>query len=180
MKMQNSNMINVCVLFAVLLIQISVQAQMPPDPIGRKLPDFGPDRIEVRFAYNKKTINCEVFHLIAKAEGKTIIDSDFNCGFNIPPEAKALTRDDDLDLDFQCGTYHWYFTKVGKRAFLPGYWWVGTDYPPFYDRQFQTRQYRDALWVKYLLIDPSIESGYTVWKKCSKKFKNKKPGPCYE
>jgi hypothetical protein len=85
----------------------------------------------VRFALGEKAVKCENFHLAAKAEGRVIIDGQFASGFQIPVEAMTLPRNDALEIEFKCGDQGWHFTKVGERAFLPGWWWVGTDYPPF-------------------------------------------------
>ena len=71
----------------------------------------------------------------------------------------------------------WHFSQVPERAFLWGYWWVGTDYPPFQTEFAGSPTFKDAAWIRYLLLDPSGESGFDVYKYCPEK-KNVKPGPC--
>jgi hypothetical protein len=166
-------------LVVILLAVVTAGAQRIPPVVGRQLPDPGPYRIEVRFALGEKAVKCDYFHLTAKEEGRVIIDDLFASGFPIPPDAMTLPRNDALELEFKCGSHRWRFTNVGERAFLQGWWWVGTDFPPFQEA-FQTDQFKDAIWIRYLIIKPTEESGFTVYKFCPAKLKDKKPGPCYD
>jgi hypothetical protein len=169
------------ILFAYILTLIYSSAQIRPDPVGRNLPDPSPDRIEVRFAYNKKTVSCEQFHLVAKFEDRILLEGDFTNGFNIPPEAKNLSKTNTIELELQCGKYRWHFIKLRESTFNSGYWWIGTDYPPFHNLYFHNKYFKDTLWISTLEVDPSEgESGFTVWKKCSKKLMKKKSSSCYD
>jgi hypothetical protein len=170
---------NLNILMVVLLIPAISLAQIRPDPVGRNLPNPSPNRIEVRFAYNKETVSCERFHLIAKFEGKLLFEGDFANGFDIPPEAKKLPYTHAVELELQCAKYRWHFTGLRESVFWSGYWWVGMDYPPFHDSYFHHKYFNDALWIKSLEVDSS-EVGFTVWKKCSKKLMKNKSGPCYD
>ena len=163
-------------LIILMTVTLTGGAQRRPPEIGRKLPDPGPDRIEVRFAVGDKAVKCKQFHLTAKVEGRVIVDGPFASGFQISDAAKTLPRNDALELEFKCGKHRWHFTNVGERAFLPGWWWVGTDYPPFQET-FQSPQFQDAVWIRYLIVDPG---GFYVYKFCPARLKNRKPGPCYE
>jgi len=171
---------NLVTLVVLLLVTATVGAQRRPPEIGRKLPDPGPDRIEVRFALGEKAVKCEQFHLTAKVEGRVVMDGEFASGFQIPSEAAALPRNDALELELKCGHHRWHFTKVGERAFLAGWWWVGTDYPPFQETFQGWPEFKDAVWIRYLIVDPTKESGFNVYKYCPAKLKDQKPGPCYD
>src|SRR6266851_6956966 len=145
--MQNS----LIALAILALTTVGVQAQREPPEIGRKLTDPGPNRIEVRFALGEKTVKCKYFHLTAKVENHVIIDHSFESSFQIPRSATKLPRKDALELDFRCEKHRWHFTKVGERAFLSGWWWVGTDFPPFQERFQGWPELQDAIWVRYLI-----------------------------
>ena len=163
---------------AVLLgLLAAAVAQQKPE-FGRS-PNSGPNRIDVRFAFGKKAVTCENFALKAKVGQRSIMDGEYTSGFEIPAAAKDLPRNDELDLEFQCGEYHWHFANVGERAFLPGWWWIGTDYPPF-QLELRAPKFKDAAWVQYLIVDPVNDSGFTIYHKCPAKLKDQKPGPCYE
>jgi hypothetical protein len=158
----------------------SAHSQRRPPEIGRQLPDLGPNRVEVRFAFGEKAIECHRFHLIASIEGNVIIDGRFSSGFYLPASAQTLRGKDRLEVKFQCGRYHWHFAKVGERALSPGWWWVGTDFPPFQEAFQGWDDTKDALWIRYLIVDPRAGSGFTVYKFCPTKLKDQKPGPCYD
>lgn len=165
---------------AILGLGISLGvAQRRPPEIGRHLPTPAPSRIEVRFAVGDKAVRCAHFHMTAKAMGRVILDGRFTSGFEIPTNATNLPRKDALELEFKCRKHRWHFTHVGERAFLRGWWWVGTDRPPFQEA-FQTPEFSDALWIRYLIVDPSLESGFTVYNVCPVRLKDQKPGPCFE
>jgi len=166
----------VCVV--LLLASTGVKAQRRPD-LGRS-PDPRPNRIEVRFALGDQTLVCKRFSVIARYEGRVVLSGKFAHGFDIPSAAKDLPRKDALDLEITCGRNRWHFSQVGERAFLWGYWWVGTDYPPFQTNFAGSPTFKDAAWIHYLLVDPSGDSGFYVYKYCPEKLKNVKPGPCYE
>lgn len=164
---------------ALLFVTITpcvLHAQRRPPEIGRQLSNPGPDRIEVRFADGEKTVTCEKFHLTAKSEGDNIINGEFNSGFRVPPSATKLPRKDALQLEFTCGTHRWRFTKVPETVFESSWWWVGTDYPPFQETFQGSPDFQDAVWIRYLIVDPQ---GFFVERHCPAKFKDQKPGPCY-
>jgi hypothetical protein len=162
----------------VALWATTTQAQRPPE-FGL-LPDPGPNRIEVRFALGDKTARCKRFTLTAKVGDRIVISRQFASGFQIPADAVSLPRKDALDLQFKCGKHRWHFTNVGERAFLSGWWWVGTDYPPFQSLFQNASDVQDAVWIRYLIIDPANDSGLFVYRFCPAKLKDQKPGPCYE
>jgi hypothetical protein len=163
-----------------LMLVVMAEAQRRPPAIGRHLPDPGPNRIEVRFASGEKTVKCTHFHVTAREGGQVVVDGRFHSGFQIPVDAARLPRNDALDVEIKCGKYRWHFKNVGERAFLAGWWWVGTDYPPFQETFQGWPELQDAVWVHYLIVDPTNDSGFTVYKSCPERLKNQKPGPCYE
>jgi hypothetical protein len=164
--------------FLVTLLS-NAWGQQPPPAIGPRLPDPGPHRVEVRFAIGKTAVKCKQFHLVAREDGQILFSGSFKSGFDIPRQAENLPRRDALDLEFQCSGYRWRFSKVGERAFLHGWWWVGTDYPPFHELLWFP-ELKDAIWLRYLMTDPAGDSGFLVYTYCPAKFKDQKPGPCYD
>ena len=157
----------------------NARAQQPPPAMGPPIPDPGPHRVEVRFALGKASVKCKKFSMVAKEDGHLLFKGSFKSGFDIPRQAENLPRRDALDLEFRCNGHRWRFSKVGERAFLHGWWWVGTDYPPFHELMRST-DLKDAIWMQYLMIAPVEESGFYVYKACPAKFKDQKPGPCYD
>ncbi|HEY6349499.1 MAG TPA: hypothetical protein VI636_08835 [Candidatus Angelobacter sp.] len=117
--------------------------------------------------------------MVAKEDGHLLFTGSFKSGFDIPKQVENLPRRDALELEFKCSGHRWRFSEVGERAFLHGWWWVGTDYPPF-NEHLRSLQVNDAIWLRYLIVDPAEESGFIVYKACPAKFKDQKPEPCYE
>ena len=165
--------------FLSLLSLVTLMTHAQRKPEFGSLPEPGPDRIEVRFALGERAVTCKYFHLTANVGRQVVIDGKFASGFRIPQEAKTLPRRDALELDLKCGKQHWHFTNVSERVFLRGWWWVGTDYPPF-QTEFQGPRFQDAAWIHYLITDPVNDSGFDVYKACPAKLKDQKRGPCYD
>lgn len=163
-------------LFAIL--SPVMQAQRRPPAIEWKFPDPGENRIEVRFAIGDKALQCAHFHLSASFDGRVIMNGRFSSGFQIPKQAKILPHRDAVDLDIRCGAYRWHFKDVGERAFLKGWWWVGTDYPPFQET-LQDPRFQDAAWIQYFIVDPVEESGFYFYHMCPSNLLQQKPGPCH-
>ena len=168
--------------FALLLAVVAefctAGAQQRPPIVGPQPKDPGHNRVEVRFAIGKEPVTCKRFHLSAKSAGRTILEGTFASGFLVP--RAALTNHGKLDIVLNCEDHKWHFSDVAPRAFLQGWWWVGTDYPPFQETFRGYDEFRDAMWIKYLIINPTNESGFYVYKFCPAKLKDQKPGPCFD
>ena len=147
----------------------SSAAQYPPNPPA--------NHVEVRFALGKEPVVCKRFRLTVKDGGGTILSGSYASRFSIPRGASA--NDDMLDIEIKCGDHKWHFSEVGPRALRQGWWWVGTDYPPFQETFQGVDRFKDALWIKYLFVDPINDEGFEVYKFCPERLKNQKPGPCY-
>jgi len=171
--MRKGAIIPVLLLVAVMI----AQAQRPPE-FGTT-PEVGHNRIEVRFALGDQALVCRTFRLVAKHEGRILLSGTFSGGFEIPAAAKTLQDKIALDLEFRCGRHRWHFTQVGERAFLQGYWWVGTDYPPFQTAFAGDPKFKNAAWVRYLITDPMDDSGFIVYRSCPYDLRNVKSGPCF-
>jgi|SRR5579864_817478 len=163
----------------VALLFSKTWGQQPPPAVGPPLPDPGLNRIEVRFAFRKEAVKCKKFHLVARADGHVLFSGSFKSGFEIPKQAENLPRRDALELEFQCSAHRWRFSNVSERAFLHGWWWVGTDYPPF-NELLRSDEVKDAIWLRYLMVDPASDSGFLVYSYCPASLKDQKPGPCHE
>jgi hypothetical protein len=163
----------------VFLITTITFGQQPPPEMGEQPPAPTPNRIEVRFALGIKTIRCKYFDLSAKIRGQEVFAGKFSSGFQIPSDVADLSGHDTLELEFKCNRHQWHFKEVGERAFSEGYWWVGTDYPPFQET-LQWPGFKDSAWIHYLIIKPTSGAGFTVYKHCPKRLKDQKPGPCYD
>lgn len=164
----------------MLIFNITLaEGQQPPPEMGNQPPAPGPNQIEVRFASGKKAVRCKYFFLSAKIDRHEVFSGKFSSGFQIPPEISKLPNQDSLELEFACNSHRWRFKEVGERAFSEGYWWVGTDYPPFQET-LQRPGFENSAWIQYLIIKPTNDSGFIVYKHCPEKLKGQKPGPCYE
>ena len=172
------NRSKIILIFLITLLS-NARAQQPAPVIGPPLPDPGPHRVEVRFAIGKTAVKCKKFGMVAREDGQILFSGSFKSGFDIPSQAENLPRRDALDLEFRCSGHRWRFSGVGERAFLHGWWWVGTDYPPF-NEHLRSIQVKDAIWLRYLIVDPAEESGFIVWKACPAQCKDQKPGLCYD
>jgi hypothetical protein len=160
---------------AGMLPALSQQRPASPD----KYPPNPPaNHVEVRFAIGKESVTCKSFEITAKAGEQTILGGSFASSFLIPPA--ALTNNDMLDVEIKCGEHKWHFSDVGPRALRWGWWWVGTDYPPFHETFQSNERFKDAIWIRYLIVDPINDEGFEVYKFCPVKLKDQKPGPCYD
>ena len=166
------------VCFLILLCSTTGTAQRRPDVLEGSPPAPAPDRIEVRFALGDKALQCKRFQLLVKSHGLVLIDGKFSSGFKIPEKAKSLLLEDALDITISCGMHRWHFRDAPERVFLWGWWWVGTDYPP-YQRTLQDTRRRDSIWIDYLIVDPIDDSGFYLYHNCPASMRNQKPGPCY-
>jgi hypothetical protein len=174
----STTVFKIALVLAIVAGTLPAIGQQRPPFIGPQPHDPGPNRAEVRFAMGKQPVTCKRFQLTAKAAGRTILAGSFVSGFSIPPA--ALTNHDNLDITLKCGEYKWHFSDVAPRAFLQGWWWVGTDYPPFQETFQGYDEFKDAVWIKYLIVDPTNDSGFDVYRFCPAKLKDQKPGPCYD
>jgi len=153
-------------------------AQQRPTSLDQYPPKPPANRVEVRFAMGKEPVTCKRFQLTVKGGEHGILAGSFASGFSIPPT--GLTNNDMLDIEIKCGEHKWHFSDVGPRALRQGWWWVGTDYPPFQETFQGSDQFKDAVWIKYLIVDPINDEGFDVYKFCPAKLKDQKPGPCYD
>lgn len=154
-----------------------IVAQQRPSFVGPQPPAPPPNHVRVRFAMSEQPVTCKRFKLTVKGGERMILSGSFASEFSIPPA--ALANRDKLDIAIKCGEHNWHFSDVPPRAFLQGWWWVGTDYPPFQETFQGSDQFKDAMWVKYLIVDPTNDEGFDVYKFCPARLKDQKPGPCY-
>lgn len=168
----------VALLLGVMAGTLLALAQQRPSSTEKRPPDPPSNHVEVRFAMGKQSVTCKRFELTAKAGEQTILAGSFVSGFSIPPP--ALTNNDMLDIEIKCGEHKWHFSDVGPRALRQGWWWVGTDYPPFQEMLQRDETFKDALWVKYLIVDPTNDEVFYVYKFCPSRLKDQKPGPCFD
>lgn len=112
----------------ILLLALPSVAQIKSD-IG-KLAEAPPNSVDVRFAVDKKTITCDQFSLNVGQGARIILDGKFASRFALPAgEPKSSTP--PLEVTIGCSGYIWHFDHVPTAMFQRGWWFVGTDYPPF-------------------------------------------------
>jgi hypothetical protein len=70
-----------------------------------------------------------------------------------------------LELTVSCDDHSWHFTHVPEKSFLWGYWWIGTDFPP-YQESLLSEDSKNYAWLKYLIVDPSSAYGFTIYRPC--------------
>jgi hypothetical protein len=170
--------LKIALLLAVVAWAPPASAQQRPTSADQYPPNPPANHVEVRFALGKKPVMCRRFQLTVKGGERTILAGSFALGFSIPPS--GLTNNDMLDVEVTCGAHKWHFSDVGPRALRRGWWWVGTDYPPFQQVFQEDIRFKDAAWIKYLMVDPIGDEPFNVYKFCPAKLKDLKPGPCYD
>ena len=175
--MMSTIQLRIAVVLALAAGSLTASAQQRPPSADQYPPNPPANHVEVRFALGKETVTCKRFKLTAKGGGRTILSGSFASSFSIPPA--ALTSPDKLDITLQCGEHKWHFPGVLSQAFRQGWWWVGTDYPPFQELLQNDESLKDALWVKYLIVDPIGGEPFFTDKFCPARLKDQKPGPCY-
>ena len=175
--MMSTTHLRIAVLLALVAGAITASAQQRPSSADQYPPNPPANHVEVRFALGKEAITCKRFKLTVKGGGRTILSGAFASSFPMPPA--ALTRPYKLDITLQCGGHKWYFPEVIPQAFQHGWWWVGTDYPPFQEMLQNDESLKDTVWVKYLIVDPIGGEVFYTDKFCPARLKDQKPGPCY-
>jgi len=165
------------VLFVVLAVPLAAVAQQRPSSADLYPSNTPANHVEVRFALGKETVTCKRYKLTAKGGGRTFLSGSFSSSFPIPPA--GLTGPDKLDITLKCGEHKWHFSDVLSQAFRHGWWWVGTDSPPFQEMLQNDESLKDAVWVKYLIVDPIGGEPFYTDKFCPVRLKDQKPGPCY-
>lgn len=185
-KIRFSDDINVTAMkiASLILIVIALAAgialgQIPPPELGKQPGPPADNRVEVRFALNKKAVKCKHFYLSAKYEGEEFFSGEFSSGFQIPTDIRYYPREDDFELEIKCNNHRWYFKEVPFPALSQGYWWVGTDKPPFI-WNLDWPKFKDFAWINYLIVDPTHKVGFTVYKGCPYDLTDDKDGPCYD
>ena len=162
-----------------LLTHAVIYGQQPPSEMDESLPIPATNTIEVRFAFGKKAIKCKYFNMSAKTIEKEFISGKFTSGFPIPSNVPNDPENNTFELEIKCDKYQWHFQEIGLRAFTQGYWWIGTDYPPFQER-LEWIAANDDAWIQYFILRPTNYPGFIVYKRCPENLKDLKPGPCYE
>ena len=157
---------------------ISIWTQQPPDFFDEQPKAPPPNTIEVRFAIGQNALLCDHFQLLVKDHRKILINGLFSSRFQLPTSSGIFIHRDSLDMRISCGAYHWHFQHAPRRIFLSGWWWIGTDYPPF-QRAFREPLFDDAAWVQYLIVDPSADSGFSIYHRCPIALQSQQPGPCF-
>jgi hypothetical protein len=175
--MMKITLFKIAVVLALMVGALTVSAQQRPSSADQYPPNPPANHVEVRFALGKEAVTCKRFKLTAKGGGRTILSGSFASSFSIPPA--ALSSPDKFDITLQCGERKWHFPEVLPQAFRQGWWWVGTDYPPLQEMLQNDESLKDALWVKYLIVDPIGGEPFYTDKFCPARLKDQKSGPCY-
>jgi hypothetical protein len=174
--MMSTIQLRIAVVLALAAGGLTASAQQRPPSADKYPPNPPANHVEVRFALGKEAVTCKRFKLTVKGRERTILSGSFTSSFSIPPT--ALTSPDKLDITLQCGEHKWHFPEVLPQAFQQGWWWVGTDYPPFQENFQEDERFKDALWIKYLTADPIGAEPFSVYKFCPASLKDQKRGPC--
>lgn len=122
-------------------------------------PDPGPGRVEVRFAIGKRSVNCRMFSIEVKRDDKTLVKGEFLSGFQLPVEESKTSIRRELEVRIGCGKNQWHFSRVPDKALLQGWWWIGTDYPPF-QAEFSGDRFAKCRSIRYMTVDPTNQMGF--------------------
>src|SRR5258706_11186954 len=137
-----------------LFTSIGSAAQVRPD-LGSP-PDPGRNRVEVRFAMDKRTVKCQSFFLSMSTSRKTLLKGNFSSSFELPLSFPPSIR--TVDVRASCGKHSWHFSRVPRKSFVEGWRWIGTDHPPF-QTEFSGPVYSRCRAIRYLLVSGSKEDG---------------------
>jgi hypothetical protein len=174
--MMKTTLFKIAVILA-LAGALTASAQQRPLP-DDQYPIPPSNHVEVRFSMGKAEVACKRFKLIVKSGDRTIVSGSFPSSFLIPPD--AMNSPTFLDITLQCGERKWHFPEVLPQAFRQGWWLMGTDRPPFEGLLQNNESLKDALWVKYFIVEPiGGEPFFYTYKFCPAGLKNQKPGACY-
>lgn len=143
----------------MLLLVLTSASQIKSD-MG-KLPDASPNSVEVRFALDKKAVTCDQFSLKVSQENRVVLDGKFGSSFALPPgEPKAPKP--ALEVTIGCAGYVWHFDRVPTAMFDRGWWFVGTDYPPF-QKDFSCAKFANFKLLRYLQFVRSGGKGFDYY-----------------
>lgn len=126
-----------------------------------KLPDAPANRVEVRFAVDKKPVTCDQFSLKIEQGGRTIRDANFNSAFDLPV-GEPKSPEPLLTITIGCAGYIWHFDHVPTGAMQRGWWFVGTDYPPF-QSDFSCPKFAQYRLLRYLQFVRNDGSGFDYY-----------------
>lgn len=126
---------------------------------SENMPDPGPNTIAVRFASGEQTVSCRTFALNVERDGKVLIHGRFTSGFQLPAELSPTSFDEKIKIMVACGKHEWVFSHVPSHALRPGWWWIGTDYPPF-QSEFGGEKFAKCRVIRYLIADPTHHEGF--------------------
>ncbi len=125
-----------------------------------KLPDTLPNRVEVRFAVDKKAVTCDQFSLKINQGNKSILDGEFGSGFDLPRGPKSATT--PLEVTIGCAGYVWHFDRVPTAMLERGWWFVGTDYPPF-QKDFSCPKFANFRLIRYVQLVRNQGNGFDYY-----------------
>jgi hypothetical protein len=144
-----------CILTALLCVP--ALSQRKPDP-GTFKPAPKANQVEVRFARAEKAFLCNSFFLEMKDSDRTLLRGRFHSAFSIPSLSFAPSVDRTLNVYIKCAENEWKFSRVPSAALQQGWWWVGTDVPPF-QPEFGEK-FSKCKEIFYLIVDPTKRDGF--------------------
>jgi hypothetical protein len=168
----------IALILTVVAWTLPAVSQQRPSSADQYPPAPAANHVEVLFAMGRQAVTCKRFDLTVKAGAQAILAGKFASSFSIPPA--GLTNNEMLDVEIKCGGRKWHFSNVGPRALRRGWWWVGTDYPPFQETFQDSDRFKDAVWIRYLMVDPIGDEPFQVYKFCPASLKDLKSGPCHK
>jgi hypothetical protein len=145
------------VALSLLLMSASSFAQRKPDQ--GSLPDPGQNTIAIRFASGDRTASCRSFALRVERDGKVLIEGRFTSSFKLPADLPATSFDEKIKVNVSCGKHDWSFSHVPSHALRQGWWWIGTDYPPF-QSEFGGDKFAKCRIIRYLITSPTQHEGF--------------------
>ena len=141
--------------FALLVTACTCSAQRMP-ALGSS-PNVGPNRVEVRFAIGKRAVRCSTFALSIRNGQEEVLAGRFRSGFTLRGLPSPTLG--ELSVRIACGKHRWQFNRVPISALSQGWWWVGTDSPPF-QAEFSGGRFRRCRAIRYLIVRPEKREGF--------------------
>jgi hypothetical protein len=150
------------------LLALPSMAQLKSD-MG-KLSEAPPNRIEVRFAVDKKAVTCDQLSLKVKQGDQMLLKGEFGSGFDLPPGVPKSPKP-PLDVTIGCAGYVWHFDRVPTAMLQRGWWFVGSDYPPF-QQEFSCPKFAEFRVIQYVQFVRNDGQGFTYYETMPKSNDN--------
>ena len=105
-----------------------------------------------------------------KQADQVLINGSFAAGFDLPPGVPKGPKP-ALDVTIGCAGYVWHFDRVPTAMLQRGWWFVGTDYPPF-QPDFSCPKFAGLQLIRYVQFVPNQGNGFNYYETVPRSAEN--------